>query len=358
MFCFITHPFSLPLSLEIPRNNVLQRNFNVTLFPYSSNKVYNLLKRESKDIQINWADIPPNVALAGSKALNSIQRNLMNVLTGNPIAIPTNNITEQPYMIQAYNNIDKNYIIFFVGSDLEEILLKVYNDTEMELEHKVVDKNGPYVIVNNTLYRGEAANIGTSQRNVKIYNFDENEQKFNTSYVAYVNMVDGLTMSSSRFSLFTIGDKLFSLAEKNRYDNHLTYIDLVNGSSKSLEDITSSDGEVYQPIMYNSDHSILKMSDGTKDIYIGLKDTGDYGRIYPDDFPETDNSLPNNGVFRVGIYQGECLIKHIASNATSARYGSTVSKATKIMETNNEIYVQIKNTDDTYELVKFTIETV
>ena len=56
MFCFITHPFSLPLSLEIPRNNVLQRNFNVTLFPYSSNKVYNLLKRESKDIQINWAE--------------------------------------------------------------------------------------------------------------------------------------------------------------------------------------------------------------------------------------------------------------------------------------------------------------
>ena len=70
---------------------------------------------------------------------------------------------------------------------------------------------------------------------------------------------------------------------------------------------------------YNSDYSSLELIDSNgKKRYIGLDESGNCGEGKGVDTFPAEESAPE--LFRVGIYKGECLIKHIASNTTSARY--------------------------------------
>ena len=341
-----------PLSLEIPRTGILQRNFNVTLFPYSSNRVYNLLKRESKDIQINWAEIPPNVVLANTKNIDSAKYDILRKM---------NNIEYfAPFEDGRYCVTGSDDNIYFANSR-NDFLYNIYND--IELEKISGSANNASSIVK---YRGKIYNaymIGDSSgpaRDVSLYEYD-GSQFSNSAAFTIRNVITGLSgyHACDVASIFTFNDilvcYLYLGSDTNGLIHGILDVDNLSFSPLDVSNVLKGSGPKPYKNRYNSDYSSLELIDekGGKR-YIGLNESGVCGQGNGADTFPVEESVTE--LFRVGIYKGECLIKHIVSNTTSIRYGTDVSVANKVLETENEIYVNIKKTDDTYELVKFTIE--
>ena len=341
-----------PLSLEIPRTGILQRNFNVTLFPYSSNRVYNLLKRESKDIQINWAEIPPNVVLADTKNIDSAKYNILNRM--NSI------MYSAPFEDGRYCVIGSDGNIYFANSR-NDFLYNIYNENELEKISGSANNASSIVKYRDKIYNAYV--IGDSSgptRDVSLYEYDGSQFSDSPAFTIR-NVITGISgyNSCELASIFAFNDilacYLYLGSDTNGLIHGILNVDNLSFSPLDVSNVLKGSGPKPYKNRYNSDYSSLELIDenGEKR-YIGLDESGNCGQGNGvDTFPVEE---PAPKLFRVGIYQGECLIKHIASNTTSVRYGTNVSTATKVLETENEIYVDIKKTDDTYELVKFTIE--